>query len=150
MDHPSPLQSHRPVGKSKCKVEVVIHDDDRDLAPKPVEALEQLLDDGGRETFERLVQEEHFHVARNRAGDGHHLLLASGEEISRSVDPLPNAGEVLEDSVQVPANAITGFPLEPAELEVLAHGHSSKKAAPLWHVADAEPGDLVGRPAGDL
>src|SRR3712207_5656939 len=106
---------------------MVVDDDDGDLAPEPVEAFEQLLDDGRSKTLEGLVEEEHLHVARKGARDRHHLLLAAGQEVRRSVEPLADAGEILEDLVQVPADAVAGFPLEPAEFQVLGHTHSGDR-----------------------
>src|SRR5215471_306531 len=44
------------IRKRKREIEVVIDDQDRDLASKLVERLEQLLDHGRSEALERLVE----------------------------------------------------------------------------------------------
>ena len=41
------LQRHGAVGERQGEVEMVVDDDDRHLAPQPVEALEELFDDAG-------------------------------------------------------------------------------------------------------
>ena len=56
---------------------MMVDDDDRDLLAQLVEALEQLLDHGRRQTLERLVEQKHANVAGQRARNRHHLLLAA-------------------------------------------------------------------------
>ncbi len=66
-----------PVGESKGKVEIVLDHQDWNLAPKLIDDVEYLLAHGRREPFERLVHEQKPRTANERAGDRHHLLLAT-------------------------------------------------------------------------
>src|SRR5688572_2759068 len=98
---------------------MVIDEDDRHLVAELVEALEELLDDGGGESLERLVEQEDADVARQGAGDGHHLLLAARQEIGRRIEALADAREIIEDALEIPAHAVPGLAPEAPELEVL-------------------------------
>jgi len=53
--HLPTFERDRAIGERKRQIEVVIDDQDRDLASKLVERLEQLLDHGRSKTLERLV-----------------------------------------------------------------------------------------------
>src|SRR3954462_776111 len=150
VDHAAALERDGAVGKRQRQIEVMVDDDDRDLVAELIEALEELLDDGRREALERLVEEEHAHVAGERAGDRHHLLLAAGEEIGGGVEALGETREVGEDALEVPAHAMAGLALEAAELEVLRHRHAGEQPAALRDVADAEARDFGRGQAGDL
>ena len=81
------LQHVGAVGQRQHEIEIMLDDDHGDFAAQLVERLEQLLDDRRRKPFERLVEQEHAHVARQRARDRHHLLLAARQEIRRRVEP---------------------------------------------------------------
>ena len=84
-------------------------------------ALEQLLDDGRREALERLVEQQHAHVAGQRARDRHHLLLAAGEVVGRACRRRSReAREEVEDAlVRSQRTPCAGLALEAAELEVV-------------------------------
>lgn len=43
------------IGECQREIEIVLEDDDRELVAQLVERIEQFLDDGGRQAFERLV-----------------------------------------------------------------------------------------------
>ena len=106
-------------------------------------ALEQLLDDGRREALERLVEQQHAHVAGQRAGDRHHLLLAAGEIVGRacrSARARRGKNSKMRSSSQ--CTPCAGLALEAAELEVVGAPHAGEQPAALRHVADAEPRDL--------
>src|SRR5713101_796113 len=65
-------------------------------------------------------------------------------------EPLPDAGEELEDALGLPADALAAPPPEPAELEVLGHCEGRDEPAPLGHEAHAQARDRLGGVAGDL
>ena len=121
-----------------------------DLVAELVEALEELLDDGGGESLERLVEQEHAHVARQRAGDRHHLLLAARQEVGRRIEALADAREIVEDALEIPAHAAPGLAPEAAELEVLGDRHAGEQAAALRHVAETEARDLGRGQPGEI
>src|SRR5262249_5561225 len=79
------LEHHCPVRQSECKVEVMVNNDQRDLLSEPVENFEQFLSDGGRKSLERLIKQEHLHVAGQCAGNGDHLLFATGQIVGRRI-----------------------------------------------------------------
>ena len=141
MDHPAALQRHRGIGQRQRQIEMVIDDDDGDFLAQPVEGLEQLLDHGRRQALEGLVEQQHPHVARQRARHRDHLLLAAGEIIRRAVEPLANAREIFVDALAGPVHAVAGLALQPAEFEILLDAHAGEQAAALRHIADAEPRD---------
>src|SRR5262245_47088915 len=120
----------------------MIDDDDRNLATELVEAFEQLFDDRRRQSFEWLVEEKDAHIAGQRAGNRHHLLLAAGQVVGRRVEPLAQARKEREDAIELPAHADAGAALETAELEIFRNAHAGKQPAALRHVAHAEPRDL--------
>src|SRR5207244_5015527 len=62
------------IGEREHEVEIMLDDEDGDLAPQLVERLEDLLDDGRGESLEGLVEEEQLHVAGQRTRDRDHLL----------------------------------------------------------------------------
>ena len=87
-----------------------------------------------------------------RARDRDHLLLAAGEIVRRDVHALLQAREIFEDLLLAPHHAVAavGRAREAAEREVLGDRHAGEQAAPLRHVADAEPRDVRRRHAGDV
>src|ERR687885_1854060 len=78
--HDAPAFEHiGAVGEREHEIEMMLDDDDRDLAPQPVESLEQLLGHGRRQALEGLVEQEQPRVADERARHRGHLLLAARE-----------------------------------------------------------------------
>src|SRR5918994_1155715 len=150
MDHPPAFESDGPIGEGEREVEMVIDENDRDLVPKPVEALEQLLDYRRGKALEGFVEEERADVSGERPRDCYHLLLTAGQEVRRSVEALADAGKILEYFFEAPAHAGAGLTLEAAEFEVLSDSHAGKEAASLRDVADAESSNLRRGPAGDV
>src|ERR1700674_1974571 len=144
----APLQSHSPVGEGERQIQMMIDDDDGDLLAQLVEALEKLLDHRRCQAFERLIEQKHTNVTRQRARNGNHLLLAAGKEIRRRIEPLLEARKVVENSRQIPAHADAGLALEPAQFQVVSHRHAGEQAATLRYVADAEASD-AGRGLAD-
>src|SRR4051812_27645722 len=150
MDHPAALQRHRGVRQRQRQIEIVVDDDDGDFLAQPVEGFEQLLDHCGRQALERLVEQQHPHIAGQRARHRDHLLLATGKIIRRAFEPLANAWKVFVDALPGPVHAMAGLPLQPAELQILLDAHAREQAAALRHIADAEPRILRRRIADQL
>src|SRR4051812_45350468 len=88
MNYPAAFQRHGGIGQRQREVKVMVDDDDGDFLAQAIERLEQLLDHGGRQTLERLIEQQHADVAGQCAGDCDHLLLAPGEIIRGAVQPL--------------------------------------------------------------
>src|SRR6266436_2248299 len=150
VDHPAALQRHRGVGQRQRQVEIVIDDDDGDFLAQAIEGFEQLFDHGRRQTLERLIEQQYPDVAGQRAGDRHHLLLAAGKIIRRTIQPFANPREIFVDPLPGPVHAIAGLALQRAELEILFDAHAGEQAAALRHITDAEPRGLRRRKSDQL
>src|SRR5450755_3390375 len=150
VNHPAALQRHRGVGQCQRQIEIVIDDDDGDFLAQAIEGFEQLLDHGRRQALERLVEQQYPHVARQRAGHRHHLLLAAGKIIRRTIQPFANPREIFVDALACPVHAIAGLALQRAELEILLDAHAGEQAAALRHITDAEPRSLRRRKSDQL
>ena len=91
------------------------------------------LDDHRGQAEAELVEEQEPRVSRERATDGEHLLLATGQEAAAPVAKLGQRGEVPVRDVRVePLPAV-------AEAQVLCHREPEEQAACLGNVCDAEP-----------
>src|SRR5450631_1960332 len=150
VNHPAALQRHRGVGQCQRQIEIVIDDDDGDFLAQAIEGFEQLLDHGRRQALKRLIEQQYPHVAGQRAGHRHHLLLSAGEIVGGTVEPLTNAREIFVDALARPVHAVAGLPLQPAELEILLDAHAGEQAAALRHIADAAPRVLRRRSANQF
>src|SRR5262245_62241458 len=62
---------------------------------------EDLLDDEGRETERRLVEEQEARAAHQRAGDGQHLLLAARQGAAALIEPFLESREDGADALQI-------------------------------------------------
>src|SRR3989441_8027451 len=144
------VQHADPIGQRQDEVEVVLDDQDGHLPAQAVEGAEDRLAHRGGQALEGLIQEQDLEVARQGARDGYHLLLATREGLRAAPQPLPDAGEKLEDALGLPADALAALPPEPAELEVLGHREGRDEPAPLGHEAHAQARDRLGGVAGNL
>src|SRR3954471_16376219 len=142
--HAAAFQDHSAIGERQRKIEVMIDDHHGDLIAQPVERLEQLLGDRGRQALEWLVEKQQAYVAGKRARHRHHLLLAAREIVSPRVPALRQPREDPDDPLVVPVHAFAGLPFEAAEREVVGNGHAGEQAPALRHVSDAAPGDRRG------
>ncbi len=82
---------------------VVLDDHHRDLAAQLDQRFHHLLDDGRRQTFERLVQQDQLARHDQRAGDRHHLTLAAGKIFGLGFLPGPQPRKQVEDLFQADA-----------------------------------------------
>src|SRR6478609_5067067 len=114
VNDPAAFQRQCGVGQCQRQIKVVIDDDDGDFLAQTIEGFEQLLHDRRRQALEGLVEQQNPNVARQRAGDRNHLLLAAGEIIRRTVEPLADPREILVNALAGPVHAIAGLALQPA------------------------------------
>ena len=120
----------------------MVDNEQGDLVPQLVKSFEEFLGDGGRKALERLVKQQHPHVAGERTRNRHHLLLAAGQKIGRHVPALGKSREKGDDTVVLPMNTRAGKSLEAAEREIVGHRHAGEQATSLRHIANATAGDL--------
>ncbi|GAA2874993.1 hypothetical protein GCM10020220_075620 [Nonomuraea rubra] len=107
----------------------------------------QLPGDERGQAQRRLVEQQHPGAQHEGPAEGEHLLLAAAEAARGLLEPLLQDREVLVDAFEVVVHG-RAAPDVRAEPEVLLDGQRHERAAPLGHVGDAEPGDGVGRAAG--
>src|SRR5439155_2003756 len=83
----------------------------------------------------------------HRAADGEHLLLAAAAPSRWLATALAQHGKEREDSLQLSGRVRAVSPREPADPEILEHGHARQHPAPFGHVDHTPPDDLVhGQP----
>src|SRR6516164_10110222 len=113
----------------------MVHNDHRDLVAHAIERLEQFFHYRRGETLKWFVEQQHAHVASERAGNGYHLLLAAGEIVGRHAPSVRQAWKEGENPLVVPMDTRTGVALEAAEREVVGNRHAGEQPAPLRHIA---------------
>src|SRR6202049_5159272 len=123
---------------------MVVDDYHRDLSAKLVEGLEQLLGDRGRETLERLVEQEQSHVAEECAVNCAHLLFAARQKIRWRSPALAELRKKLNDFFLVPMHSRAGAPPETPKFQILRDRHAGKQAAALRDVTHPVSREDVG------
>ena len=149
--HDPPLaQEVGVVGEPEGTVGGLLDQEDRQLLLISDRAQEvvQLVDDLGRQTEARLIEDEQAGTRHHRAAHREHLCLAPGQAARELVEPVGQTREQLEHRRErlVEHWALTP-PDEPAQLEVLLDGVAREDPAPLRHQADPQPGDPGGHDA---
>src|SRR5262249_59126060 len=98
---------------------------------------QQLLDQDGREPFQRLVQQDDARIEHERTADREHLLLAAGKLIAEIAAALGEPREQLVDALERPRAG-------PGDRgEVLLDRERLEDVALLRHPADAGMRALV-------
>ncbi len=111
--------------------------------------FEQRAGDGGGEVRGRLVQQEHRRLQHQHAAHGQHLPLTAAE-LARG--PAQHRAEPREDGDHLvdPGPHLLRPQQVAAHLQVLPDGQRREHVIHLRHVADSGPGDILGRPVGDV
>src|SRR5262245_36792076 len=131
------LQDVDAVGEVEAEVHVLLGEQyGQTVALEPADLLLEMVDHEGSQAFGGLVEQEQVRIAHEGAGDGEHLLLASGEEAALAVDQLAQLGEEIEHAIERPRGAAVTAARR--HVEVFPHGEIGKDAAVLRHEADAE------------
>ena len=144
---PAVVQDHDAVGDLHRLLLVVGDEDGRhvDLVVQPPQPRAQLGADLGVERAERLVEQQHARLDRQRAGERHALALAAGElrrvarRGSRQAD---EPQQLVDPRVDLGLRALAD---RQAEGDVVAHGHVLEGRVVLEDEADAA---LLRRHAG--
>ncbi len=148
--------SYRSRGVPACSIAALVHDDDLlgdfhrlllvvgdedrrhvDLLVQPAQPFAQLRAHLRVERAERLVQQQHLRLHRQRAGERHALQLSAGELGGVALGEAVEADEV-EQLLDARADLGLG-PLAHAEPErdVVVHGHVLERRVVLEDEADA-------------
>src|SRR5213594_2649046 len=135
------------VGDGGREPEVLLDEQDREsVGLQPANGGADLLDDHRRQAFGGLVQQEQARARSQDARDGEHLLLAAGELGARAVAPFREVGKQRVDRRhRQPARSHLR-----REHEVFLDVEAGEDAALLRAERDAEPRDVIGRPADQL
>ena len=137
------------VGDRLAEMQVLLAQQHRQpLAFERADRLGHLLDDDRRQPFRRLVEQHAARIAHQGAGDGQHLLLAARHAPARPLAHAAEIGKQREQPVLGPGRRAVARRLA-ADLEILHHRQLGEDAPLLRHIAQAEPGDAVGRQAVD-
>ena len=131
--------------------EVLLDQQDREtfLLESP-KGRDHPLDDCRRKAFGGLVHDDQLRVGDEGAPDREHLLLAARELRTAVALPLGETREEVVDAFSRPVLAAVRSRAARRDSKVLVDRERREQPAPLWHVADAAAGDLVGLPADQL
>ena len=86
-----------------------------------------------------LVQHDDFRVSDQRAGEGQHLLLTTGQQPGAAGHQTLQRREIAEDVARVDRRV----PMA-SQPQIVGHGQLVEQAAPLGDDAQPAPGNLVG------
>ena len=98
-----------------------------------------------REAERGLVEHQQARAHEQRARDRQHLLLAARQRSRLLAAPLGEARKEAEHALEVRAHALPVGPHIGAEAQVLLDREVGERAAPVGHMRDAEPRDVLGR-----
>src|ERR1700687_1540943 len=87
------------VRERQHQVQVVLDDEDRNHAAQLIERFEHVLDHGRGKPLEGLIEHQELHVARERACNRHHLLLASRKLVGLGIEPVAYLGKIIADAL---------------------------------------------------
>ena len=102
--------------------------------------LLDLADDYRGQAFVGLVKQQQLHIPRQCTGYGQHLLLAAGHGHRLLLAALGQAGEVVVNPLDGPADGLFNL----GQLQVFFHRQARDDAPVFGHQAHAQPGGLVG------
>src|SRR5581483_6666098 len=140
------VQDQRAIGEPQDLARLLLDDDGRHalLADHLAQAAQQLVDDDGRQPFQRLVEQHDTRVHDQRAADRQHLLLAARQLAAEIGAPLLQPGKRGKDALQCPGPGTRDGG------EVLLHGERAEDVALLRRPADAGGDAPLGPLARDV
>src|SRR5436309_2012679 len=124
----------------ECDVLLAEQHGDRGGLPQLLQRLGQELEDDGRKSQGRFVEDQDLRLHHQRAADRQHLLFAAGECLRQLALPLFQDREQLEQPGELGGAFVVGEMLA-AEIEVLPHAHLAEKLARFRALHQAAPGD---------
>ena len=150
-DDPAVFHDVAVVGEVERHLGVLLHQEHRHvlLGVQALDDLRDLVDEDGRQTERRFVEQHEPGPQHQRPADGQHLLLAAGQETGRQLALTGKDREVAVDQFQVGADLAVGAGIG-AHAQVLVDGEERKHLPALRHMADAEPRHPVRVESGDV
>ena len=147
MDDEASLREHvGPLGDVQGKGHVLF--DDEHARTEGVggraQHRQQPLDHDRRQAEAHLVDDQHARLRDQRATDGEHLLLATGQQPGLAAEALAQLGQQVEHLV------VAGDVTAARDAQVLVGGQVVEQRAIFGHQREAAAGDPVGRLATDL
>src|SRR5713101_6024650 len=128
------------VGHGRGEAEVLFDEQDREpLGLETAQRRADLLDDDGRQSLRRLVEEEQTRARAQDTRDREHLLLAARALRPLAPEPLPEIREQIEDRVDTHAAGAHGR----GQHEILLDVEACEDAALLGTERDPQPRDSV-------
>ena len=143
-DHASVIDHEERVSEPARHLDVLFGQKQRDaeLAIERKQGLADLVDDVRLDAFGRLVEQQHFRIDGERAGDRELLFLSAGQETGPAVEIDLQIGEHLEADLGYLRTTVVAR--EGPQQNVFANGELRKNSAPLRNVADPELGPEIG------
>ena len=100
------------------------------------------VDDIWLNPFGRLIENQQLRLENERPPDRQLLLLPAGKIASAPLQHLFQRGKQIEDMRRNGPGAVLAHAQPNAQ--VFLHRQMRKNLTPLWHVADTNPGPLLG------
>ena len=144
------LDDVEPGGVLGHVVDVGLGDEDRAAEPDDRrDAGAHGRDDRGRESLERLVEQQHLRVERQRARDREHLALAAAHLRALARGVAAERGKHVVRLLDALGRRPTARPRPGGDLDVLGDGEIREDPGVFGRPAEPEHRDLVGAPAVD-
>src|SRR5260370_24374885 len=141
------LHDVMPVGHGGREPEILLDEEDREpLRLQAPDGGADLLDDHRGQALRRLVQQQQARARAENARDGQHLLLAARELGALAAPALAEVGEQRVDGLDGQATR----PYVGGQHEIFLDVEAGEDAALFRAEVDAEPGDVIGGPRGQL
>src|SRR4051812_36606688 len=142
------LHHENAVGNVEHEAQHLLADDNAEIADTAnvAEQPRDILDDRGLNAFGRLIEQQHFRIARQRPRN-RQLLLLSARQIAAAA-----ALEILEDRKKI-VDLVWNIALtsdNQSGLDVLLHRHGAEDLTALRHIGEAIGDAPVARQRGQV
>ena len=146
-DDPPALDHENPLSKRRDELQILFDDDSGQAASHThrLEHINDLIDDGGLDTFGRLVEHDEARIANETAGQRQDLLLAAAKHATWAAEERPQPRKILEHCFDPRPFLRWPRVLNEPHPQVLQHAELRKDVAPLRHVSKSREIALVRR-----
>src|SRR5437899_8315780 len=140
------LEDVRPGGDRERLDDVLLDQQHRDAVGVDAgDDLEHLIDDLGRQTERRLVEQQEPRHGHQRTPDRDHLLLTARERAGQRAPALAQDWKRRVDSLEALSPSLARRRRVAADLEVFFHRHRREEPATLGNEREAVPAELMRR-----